>query len=251
MKKFVFQFGLGISVVVSLVGCGSISFPPPPRESPSIPTLTSQSVITLTVEISDVFTTTSTSPNGLWVAQTTAWLPNLNTGQEIYATRLVVSRTDAQQHWLAYESQGPFGLGYSTPQPLAWAKNGNALYFTHEFVGDGCALFANGSDLHRLDLVTGQVITAAPSIGSWLALSPDENFLAGVGGQQLVVYDLKKNLSLPVKLPADEWTPFGHAVWSPDGKTIALTAARKPCSNEMRYDTLLVNIETRDGDHAD
>ncbi len=244
MKRFMWWLGMGIVVTASLVGCGLGSFPPPPRQSTAIATQMPASVITLTTETSDVYTTTSTSPNGLWVAQSTAWLPKSGSSQNVYATRLVVRRTNGQQHWLAVESQGPFGLGYSTPQPLTWAKNGDALYFTHEFVGDGCALFANGSDLHRLDLATGQVITIAPSVGSWLALSPDENFLAGLGGRQLAVYDLTKQFSQIIKLTDDDTTQFGHTVWSPDGKKIALTAARHPCSGDDRYDTLLVDVAT-------
>jgi Tol biopolymer transport system component len=68
--------------------------------------------------------------------------------------------------------------------------------------------------------------------------------LAGVGGRQLAVYDLTKQFSQVLKLTDDDNMQFGHAVWSPDGKKIVLTAARNPCSDETRYDTLLVDVET-------
>jgi hypothetical protein len=86
---------------------------------------------------SEVYTTTSTSPNGLWVAENTTWFPKSGSLQNMYATHLVVQRTDGQQRWLAAELQDQLLLGYTTPQPLAWAKNGNALYFTHAPVPDG------------------------------------------------------------------------------------------------------------------
>ena len=193
----------------------------------------------------------SVSPDKKWVANGMAALPA--DGGEEYYTELVVANTNGLITWSSSKML-PMGLGYTTPRPLQWSKDGRYLYYTNRPVPDGCALFVNGSDLLRLDLTSGQVSQIVPAIGLWLSLSPDERTLAyiGYGPRGLVLRDLASDAEREVKLDFPDWTQLGQIVWSPDGNSLALTAAHEPCGSSdwglsgsvLKVDVKSLNVTT-------
>ena len=130
----------------------------------------------------------------------------------------------------------PFTAGYTTPQPVRWSQDGQALYFTNLPHFDGCAVFANGQTLQRLDLKTGQVTPIMPKVGSVLSLSPDERMVAYILDGQPPVLVLRftstgaeEKVSLPVQDPD---TQAGSLAWSENGNVLVLTMAVHPCDAE-------------------
>ena len=113
-------------------------------------------------------TWSSRSRDGRWDAQGMVAFPG--DGGEEYYTQLKVKKTDGTVEWTVVDEWSRSGLGYTTPQPFHWSRDGRYLYFTNEPVPDGCGLFVNGSDLHRIDLSDGSVTELVPSSGLWLSL---------------------------------------------------------------------------------
>lgn len=186
------------------------------------------------------------SPDGEWSAQgLTAFPTNPKIG---YYTQLKVVEVDGVLEWTAVDAWSPLGLGYTTPQPFHWSRDGRYFYFTNEPVVDGCAVFVNGSDLQRVDLEDGSVTEMAPSSGLWLSLSPDETMLAfiGYGGRGLVLRDLLTGAERETKLDPGQSYAAGHIVWSPDGAALVLTLALQPCATDWAaaVSVLRVEVET-------
>ena len=175
-------------------------------------------------------TWSSRSPDGKWDAQGMVAFPV--DGGEKYYTQLKVNKTDGTVEWTVVDEWSRLGLGYTTPQPFHWSRDGRYLYFTNEPVPDGCGLFVNGSDLHRIDLSDGSVKEIVPSSGLWLSLSPDETTLAYIGyrGRGLVLRDLATGVERETRLDPGQDYAAGHIVWSPDGAALILTLAIRPCS---------------------
>jgi Tol biopolymer transport system component len=119
------------------------------------------------------------------------------------------------------------------------------LYVTNKPVPDGCGVFVNGSDLHRVDLNDGSVAQIVPSSGLWLSLSPDESTLAyiGYGGRGLVLRDLAMGAERETRLNPGEDYAAGHVVWSPDGAALVLTLAIRPCSVNWAESVSVVRVE--------
>ena len=166
-------------------------------------------------------------------------------GGENYYTQLKVKATDGTVEWTAVDEWSHFGLGYTTPQPLRWSLDGQYLYFTNRPVPDGCGVFVNGSDLHKIDLSDGSVTEIVPPSGLWLSLSPDETMLAyiGYGDRGLVLRDLTTGVEHEAKLNPGQDYAAGHVIWSPDGTALALTLAIRPCSTDWAEFTSVVRVE--------
>lgn len=186
----------------------------------------------------------STSPDGKWTAQVTAALPVSGGGN--YYTQLKVSKADETLEWVVVDEWLEWGLGYTIPQPLQWSRDGRYLYFTNQPVPDGCAVFVNGSDLHRVDLSNGSVRELVPSVGLWLSLSRDETMLAyiGYGDRGLVIRDLATGAERETKLDPGQRYQAGHVIWSPDGTALMLTLALQPCLTDWADSTSIVRVET-------
>lgn len=173
------------------------------------------------------------SPDGQWLAQGLMEGPFLaEDGSEKYHTRLEVVSTTGNISWTLVDKTSNFGLGYTVPKPFEWSSNGRYLYFTHEGVPDGCALFTNGSDLYRGDLTNGQV-TEIVSPWVWgISLSPDEKTVATIAWNgevlELAARDLATGDERRTGLEP-KYSQAGGIIWSPDGKTIMLTLATNPC----------------------
>jgi len=189
-------------------------------------------------------TWSSASPDGRWIAQTTAKFPT-GSDTETYYTQLKVSQTNGILEWVVVDAWEEWLMGYTIPQVLHWSRDGQYLYFTNQVVPGGCAVFVNGSDLHRLDLGNGDVEALVPDVGFWLSLSPDEATLAyiGYGERGLVIRDLATGNEHEVKLEPDQDYQAGHIVWSPDGAALALTLALRPCTTNWADATSIVYVE--------
>jgi dipeptidyl aminopeptidase/acylaminoacyl peptidase len=153
-------------------------------------------------------------------------------GSEQYQTRLEVVRTDGAVQWTLVDQTLNYGLGYTTPRPFHWSRDGRYLYFTNVAVPDGCSLFHNGSDLYRADLTNGEVTEVLPPWVWWVSLAPDEQTAASIrwNGEmlELAVRDMTTGAEHEVELEA-RYTQAGNIVWSPDGQTVMLTLAANPC----------------------
>jgi hypothetical protein len=187
-----------------------------------------------------------TSPDGKWNAQGLAAFP---TDPKMgYYTQLKVAQVDGTVEWTAVDEWSALGLGYTTPQPFHWSRDGRYFYFTNAPAVDGCAVFVNGSDLQQVDLEDGSVTELAPSSGLWLSLSPDETTLAyiGYGERGLVLRDLGTGAEREAKLDPGQNYAAGHVVWSPDGAALMLTLALQPCSTNWAasVSVLRVKVET-------
>jgi Tol biopolymer transport system component len=153
-------------------------------------------------------------------------------GSEKYQTKLEVVNAAGGVQWTLVDETLNYGLGYTTPRPFHWSKDGRYLYFTNLAVPDGCAVFTNGSDLYRADLTTGQVAEIVPPWVWWVALSPDEQRVAYLrwNGQtlELVVREMATGDERKIGLEA-RYTQAGNILWSPDGQALMLTLAANPC----------------------
>jgi hypothetical protein len=188
------------------------------------------------------YTWSSASPDGKWTAQGRSAFPKRG---EDYYTQLKVSRADGAVEWVVVDEWSPFGLGYTTPRPFQWSQDGRFLYFTNKPVPDGCAVFVNGSDLWRVELADGSVTQVVPSVGLWLALSPDEATLAYAGHSDrgLVLRDLTAGTERGVGLDPGQVYQAGQITWSPDGIALVLTLAIRPCSKGWGESTSIVRVE--------
>lgn len=239
-----------IALTLLLVGCNTMttSLTPIPSQTP---TEVAPSNIAGTPTPTPMFTDfkvhkwSSTSPNGEWIAQVFVALPTVSDIGKYY-TQLKLSKADGTLEWIVVDEWVEDGLGYTIPQPLQWSRDGRYLYFTNKPVPDGCAVFVNGSDLHRVDLSNGDVRELVPSVGSWLSLSPDETMLAYIryGDRRLVIRDLATGAERETKLDPGRSYEAGHIIWSPDGTALMLTLALQPCSTDGADAISIVRVKT-------
>jgi len=239
----------------------SLATPAPTATSPIIPTITPAltkevaatppTVVgtpTATPNLLDfqVDTRSFTSPDGEWTAQVIVALPvSSDAAVSSYYTQLKVSKRDGTTEWVIVDEWAEWGLGYTIPQPLHWSHDGRYLYITNKPVPDGCAVFVNGTDLRRVDLSDGSVREIVPSAGLWLSLSPDETMLAyiGYGDRGLVIRDLATGIEQETKLDPGKDYQAGHIIWSPDGTTIMLALAIRPCSTDWADSTSIIRVD--------
>jgi hypothetical protein len=229
--------------------------PPTPTEKPTAkvtPIKTGGTPATTPVLTEmELRTWSSRSPDGKWDVQGMVAFPAAcpepcrRDGGEKYYTQLKVKKTDGASDWTVVDEWSRFGLGYTTPQPFHWSQDGRYLYFTNKPVPDGCGIFVNGSDLHRIDLSDGSVTEIVPSSGLWLSLSPDETTLAyiGYGGRGLVLRNLATGVERGARLDPGQDYAAGHIVWSPDGAALVLTLAIRPCSSGWAESVSVMLVE--------
>ena len=222
-----------------------------------MPTERATAAPTATPEFTDWDSETwaSVSPDGEWIAQAMAALPIVHGTyvSENYYTQLKVTSIDKTVEWTVVDEWSPWGLGYTTPQPFHWSKDGQYLYFTNRPVPDGCPGFVNGSDLGRVDLSDGSVTEIVPAVGLWLALSPDESRLAyvGYGGRGLIVRDLTTGEEHEIGLDRGaEGADLGHIVWAPDGTELMLTARFNSCGPPEERIHSIIRVDPSSGPYT-
>jgi len=151
---------------------------------------------------------------------------------EHYRVRLAVSTADHMTEWVIRDETLRYGMGYSIPQPFHWTVDGRYFYYTDAFFPDGCAIFVNGFNLYRLDLTDGTSAEIVPPGAWWVSLSPDEKTAAYVlwNGTDLEIVT-RDTASLEEQRGTFDpvYTQGGAIIWSPDGKSLALTLASRPC----------------------
>jgi hypothetical protein len=229
--------------------------PPTPEPTattaPTVAPTATSSEPTATPDIATMFVQTSTvsSPDGAWVAQTLVAYPNEGSGD--YFGGLTVTSADGAQTWEALAEWLPTGLGAPMPAVLQWSADGGALYFTHVVQPDGCGFYShNGTDLFRLDLSTGEVTQLMPDSGIYLALSPDELQVAylAYGDRGLVVRQLGTGAEQTYPL-ADLGGQAGYIVWAPDASAVALTIYSEDvaCGDGTGATTTVIQVHLSDG----
>lgn len=189
------------------------------------------------------------SPDDRWQATAAYSDPLIISDQEKYYASLTV--TNGETVWTPIAEWRNYGLGYTWPSIVQWSTDGSSLYYTNEVLPDGCAVFANGTDLYRLDVVDGQVTELIPP-GRTLnfALAADESAVAYTqfaGGQySLVVQDTTggaKRSMIIAETGQDRVQP-GNILWSPDGTQIFLAVAYNDCSPTAAHSILRIDGET-------
>jgi len=190
----------------------------------------------------------SLSPNGLWRARGEALIPAA--GADQYHIELQIEKLDGDAVWSVLDEWSPFGLGYTLPTPVRWSADGRYFYYTNRPVPDGCAPFANGSDLQRVDLSDGGVTELVPSVGLSLGLSPDAGTLAyfGYGGRGLVLRDIASGEERETGFLPAENAAAGAIVWSPDGSALAFTVAYGFCGPPEARTHSILRMEAATGE---
>jgi Tol biopolymer transport system component len=240
---------LRLAVVLSLVFIMSCTSPEVSNLSvPSeTPVSTSTALVTREVTSTPVPTTLETisqatpilvyesiSPDARWTATTSRVFVD---GEE--RSILKVSIDGGTVEWEVenkpFIEEPPAGFWF--PVPFYWSKDGHYLYFVHRADGDGC--FGGnphiGKDLQRVDLASGKVEDIS-SGGSYMAISPDENYLATVSfaREGIKIQNLRsgdsKVLDLIVRqedvgMELDQ----RYITWSPDSKSLVFVVMAGVC----------------------
>ena len=194
----------------------------------------------------DSETWTNTSPDGKWIAEGRA---KIGTGiivgdNELYYVQLTVVSEDQSTQWILIDEVDNYGLGYTIPQVLHWSPDGHYLYYTNRPRIDGCGLFVTASDLWQVDLADGEITQVFPEGAQSYSFSPDGNQLAMMTWStppELVIHKLPSGEQQVITLDFDD---AGAMVWSPDGDTIAMTIANKPCHPGWAQGILLLDMNT-------
>lgn len=178
----------------------------------------------------------SASPNHEWIATT---LFERSESSDEYHQVFVVTHQSGAPSYILVDEMSHFGLGYTLPVPIFWSEDGHRLYFTNFPQTGGCAPLANGADLSRVELATGEVDEVlAPDNIAVVSISPDEQQVAYItwGEPTIFVRDLATEEESSVDL-----VPFmrvdgdaiqdaaGAIVWSPDSSELVFVVAHKPC----------------------
>jgi hypothetical protein len=243
MKKRVVY--LLLSLALLLASCASLSITPESQHTgiaataSQSPTLISETSGTPIDEVSlsemAVNEWASTSLDGNWIAVGLVAFPSFNSTSQLAYVRLMIFNTQENTRWTIIDQWKDIGLGFPIPQPLKWSQDNSHFYFTHKVTPDGCSVFENFNDLHKVNLDDGTVIELLPPSGLGLALSPDETSVAymGNGDRGLVVRNLITGEEQELKLDRGKDFQTGNISWSPDGISLALTLAINPCTGDF------------------
>lgn len=248
LKKLIF---VCLTIMVSCTPVTPLGIASPtnsPKIIPTIPSSTNTTVITVTKTLlpTDLQRTPdptemnidqweSTSPDGKWIARGTYASPKSESDLGVDHILLFLENTSEKIQWTAIDMWREIGLGFTYPQPVKWSQDGGYFYFTNTPVVEGCkALPVNGSDLLRVDLLTGDVREIIPGIAFWISLSPDEDMLAYIKqiSSNLWVHHLNTGNEKEIAIDPGVDFDAGNIVWSPNGQLLALTLANRPCAGD-------------------
>jgi hypothetical protein len=184
------------------------------------------------------------SPDGEWIATTLFQIPR--DGGEYYQSLIVAHASGAPSYTLV---EGWFTLvpGYKVTEPLHWSQDGKRFYYTNRHQPDGCGLLYNGSDLHQLELASGETKELLPADTTIkIGLAPDETHVAyqAIGEPVLLIHDLSSDeinsFDLVSYLDSDQ---MGAIVWSSDSSALAFVIAHNPCSGGWAESTSIYTLD--------
>jgi hypothetical protein len=192
----------------------------------------------------DMNTETSTSPDGVWMAELILAYP---TGGETpdYYQSLTVRRVDGSVTWVLVDNWSLWALGATYPRIVGWSSQ--VFYFSEYGVADGCGLFGVDLNVRRLSLEDGSVSEIPIEAGSLVALSPDGTSAAYVtrdsDAPQIVVHDLATGEQHSALLDVgDDFWGAGNVVWSPDGQSLMLTVDHNGCGPDTARSIIRVDV---------
>jgi hypothetical protein len=219
--------------------------PPSPTAPPTSAQATADSTSTPVYTDLEVVTETSTSPDGVWVAELIEAYP---TGGELpdYYQSLTVRRLDNSVAWTLVDSWSLWALGATSTRIIGWSPE--VFYFSDHATADGCDLFGADLNLRRLRLDDGSVSETPILAGSGLSLSPDAAFAAYVTRDrsmpEIVIHDLGTDelRSTALEVGEDYWGA-GDIVWSPDGHALMLTVDHSGCGPPENTARSIVRVD--------
>ena len=118
-------------------------------------------------------------------------LPKAGSSIQTFYSLLVLSNANAYSNWVVIDEWKPADLGFPISEPLKWSADEKFFYFTNIVVPDGCTAFHRLSGLFKVNLENGELEELlSPGSTAWVALSPSEETLVYVLGDELVFRDL-------------------------------------------------------------
>lgn len=219
--------------------------PPLPTATPTSAQVPATSTSTPVYTDLEVITETSTSPDGLWVAELIAAYPTEGQVPDYYQS-LTVRRLDSSVTWTLVDSWSLWALGATSLRIIGWSPE--LFYFSDHTTADGCDFFGAELNLRRLRLDDGSVSETPVLAGSGLSLSPDAAFVAYVAGDrtmpEIVIHDLATDelRSTALEVGEDYWGA-GNVVWAPDGHALMLTVDHSGCGPPENTARSIVRVD--------
>lgn len=137
-----------------------------------------------------------------------------------------------------------------------WSNDGNYVYLIPASFWPGAdspeLMFIDGNSLHKLDLKSGELITALedlPHDSYSFSFSPDDRFLVYSSHPTnftIQMIDFHSAERVQFSLP-DEYSRAGIFLWSPDGQQVVFAAVKKGdwYSFESNFSIYLIDIPTK------
>jgi hypothetical protein len=160
----------------------------------------------------------ATSPDGQWVITVINQCADI--GERSYSyEQEKFSQTDGTSSWVLYEELGNCGPGGSHFSPIHWSPDSHYFYYARITTPDGCGYVEGGDPISQVD-VKNQYETPLTTARNWQT-SPDQQTLAMIGGNELVLWNLNLGQTARVILIAPGTGE--QVIWKPDGSALMVT----------------------------
>lgn len=174
----------------------------------------------------------SFSPDGQWLAQGALYRANPTA---LSQQRLTIKRIDGTATWTPFDQPLPIGCCAIIPGVVAWAANGEAVYWGEQMYPDGCGYYIGPLNLHRLNLVTGEDTVLIPEISLRAAVAPDESAVVYSTAQGLVLRNLASGAEQTVPWQRQENDFLTGIVWAADSQSFVVGSLLNACSSSSAY----------------
>ncbi|MCW1966844.1 MAG: hypothetical protein KIH69_001835 [Anaerolineae bacterium] len=176
-----------------------------------------------------------TSPNRQWQVSQTS-----DAEQALQFTS-----ADGQTHWaVAHPAQQ--NIGRTGLHLLQWSPDSQHVYVAERLLENTCAPFPMDINLYVVEVGTRQISTVLAGVGTSLTLSPDSKRLLYVAfnGRGMIIRNLEDGNEAPINAPYEgpRLKPLGNVVWSPDGQEAVFAAANNPCTPDMTFEIVWLNV---------
>ena len=146
-------------------------------------------------------------------------------------------------------------IGRTALHLLQWSPDSQRVYVAERLSESTCAPFPMDINLYVVEIGTRQISTVLAGVGTSLALSPDSKRLLYVAfnGRGIIIRDLDDGNEAPINAPYEgpRLKPLGNVVWSPDGQEAVFAAANNPCTPDMTFEIVWLNVRNlRDSQSA-